>query len=51
MKHREFTRWVEANETDFKLVQVIPNPYPFKESDNDWGNTSVTDFYVFARTS
>jgi hypothetical protein len=47
VSHRQFTRWVEANQVNFKLVQKIPNAYPYSEKDPD--NTSFADFYIFAR--
>jgi hypothetical protein len=47
VRHRQFTQWVELNRVDFKLLQKIPNPYPY--SDKDPENTSFADFYIFAR--
>jgi len=45
IRHRQFTRWVEANRADFKLIVKIPNAYPHSEKDPD--NTSFADFYIF----
>ncbi len=47
VRHRRFTRWVEANQPGFELVQRIPNRYPFSVTDPD--NTSFADFFIFAR--
>lgn len=47
LRHRKFTSWVEANRTDFALVQRIPNAYPYSEKNPD--NTSFADFYIFER--
>lgn len=49
VRHREFTRWVEANQPDFVLTERIPNAYPYSKKDPD--NTSFADFYLFTRTS
>lgn len=49
VRHREFTRWVEANQPDFFLTERIPNAYPYSKKDPD--NTSFADFYIFTRTS
>lgn len=48
VRHREFTRWVEANRADFVLTDRIPNAYPYSKKDPD--NTSFADFYIFRRT-
>lgn len=48
VRHREFTRWIDANRVPFELLQRIPNPYPYSEKDPD--NTSFADFYVYSRT-
>lgn len=47
VRHREFTRWVEDNRSDFALVETIPNRYPYDKADPD--NTSFADFYIFER--
>lgn len=48
VRHRCFSRWVEAERPDFALVRHIPNEFPFDENDQD--NTSFADFYIFRRT-
>ena len=48
VRHRHFTKWVEANEPEFDLVEKIANDYPYSEDDP--GNTSFADFYVFERS-
>jgi cyclopropane fatty-acyl-phospholipid synthase-like methyltransferase len=47
VRHREFTRWIEANRSDFRLLEKIANLYPF--SDKDPNHTSFADFYIFER--
>jgi hypothetical protein len=49
VRHRQFTRWIDANRPDFELVETIRNPYPFSEKDQE--ETSFADFYIFARHS
>lgn len=45
VRHREFTRWIDANEPRFRLIQRIPNAYPYSADDPD--HTSFADFYIF----
>lgn len=49
VRHRNFTRWVERNRPDFKLVAVIANEYPYSEDDP--ANTSFADFFIYDRTA
>jgi formylmethanofuran dehydrogenase subunit E-like metal-binding protein len=47
VRHRNFTRWVEANQPDWTLTQYIPNRYPLKD---DQKKESFADFYIFEKT-
>lgn len=48
VKHRCFTKWVEANlNHKWKLDKVIKNPYPYSEEDTD--STTVSDFYFYKK--
>lgn len=47
IRHREFTRWIEANRQDFRLSEKISNRYPYEP--RDLHNTSFADFYIFER--
>lgn len=47
VRHREFTRWVDENRPDFRLLTKIRNRYPYSDLDPD--NTSFADFYIFER--
>lgn len=49
VRHRNFTAWVGANRSRFKLVRTILNPYPYSKDDED--NTSFADFYIFEEIS
>jgi hypothetical protein len=47
VRHRNFTAWADANAKDWKLVEKVPNRYPFDESDPE--GTSFADFYFYTR--
>lgn len=49
VRHRRFTDWVDANRRDFRLVEHIPNRYPFDPEAPD--DTSFADFFVFEACS
>jgi SAM-dependent methyltransferase len=49
VRHRRFTDWIETNCPDFKLVQHVPNRFPFNEQDPE--HTSFADFYVFEKAA
>jgi len=46
-RHRNFSRWIEQNVQEFKLVGRTPNKYPYSlENPNE---TSLADFYVYKK--
>ena len=45
VRHRKFTEWVAANRPKFRLIEYIPNRFPFDPENPD--NSSFADFYVF----
>jgi len=45
VRHRHFTRWVERNEPEWRLVRTIPNRYPYNGNPEQ---TSFADFFFFA---
>jgi len=47
VRHRKFTDWMEMNAPHFRLVEEIPNRYPFDESNQD--HTSFADFFLFEK--
>lgn len=47
VRHRQFTRWVEANRPDWKLRETIKNRYPYA---GDYRLGSFADFFVFQRS-
>jgi SAM-dependent methyltransferase len=46
VKHRKFTDWVERNQKSFKLLEHVPNKYPF---DGDGARTSFADFFIYEK--
>lgn len=46
VRHRNFTKWINNNFIEWKLIERIPNRYPLK---NDPENESFADFYIFAK--
>lgn len=46
IKHRRFSVWIEDNAKDWKLIDHIPNKYPYTGI-NDEG--SFSDFYIYER--
>ncbi len=46
VKHRKFTEWIENNQQKFKLIEHIPNQYPF---DGDGKKTSFADFFIYEK--
>lgn len=47
-RSREFTVWVTAHRPEWQLIRHIPNRYPF---DGDGQETSVSDFFIFAKSA
>jgi SAM-dependent methyltransferase len=48
MRHRMFSNWIEAKQPQWRLVQCIPNKYPYT---GDQATGSVADFYIYERGS
>ena len=48
VRHRKFTEWMETHAPQFRLVEEIPNRYPFDESNQD--HTSFADFFLFKKS-
>lgn len=46
VKHRQFTRWVEAMLPNWNLLEHIPNKYPYQ---GDYKTGSFADFYVYEK--
>jgi hypothetical protein len=48
VRHHQFSHWVRANASGWRLLRHIPNRYPYS-GDNDTG--SLADFYIYGRGS
>lgn len=46
IKHRRFSKWVKENFPEWKLIQKIPNKYPFT---GDTINESWADFFIYEK--
>ncbi|WP_310430205.1 class I SAM-dependent methyltransferase [Chamaesiphon sp. VAR_48_metabat_135_sub] len=46
VKNRKFTTWIEANQSDWKLKEHIPNKYPYQ---GDYTTGSFADFYIYEK--
>jgi len=46
VRHRNFSMWIASNRADWKLIDHIPNKYPFK-GDNKSG--SFANFYIYSK--
>ena len=46
VKHRRFSTWVEENAACWKLVETVPNIYPYN---GDSCTTSFADFYIYRK--
>jgi len=44
VRHRKFTEWIDKNMPKWKLLEHIPNKYPYK---GDYREGSFADFYIF----
>ena len=47
VKPRKFTDWIASNKSEFKLLEHIPNKYPFDK--NRPTKTSFADFYMYEK--
>jgi len=46
IKHRKFSRWIERNKPEWKLIQHIPNRYPYTGDEQEG---SLADFYIYEK--
>jgi len=46
VKHRRFSRWVELHLPEWKLLERIPNEYPWKGDDR---TGSLSDFFIYGK--
>jgi SAM-dependent methyltransferase len=48
VKNRKFTTWIEANQSNWKLKEHIPNRYP---DQGDYTTGSFADFYIYEKAA
>jgi len=46
VRHRHFSKWIEDNRAEWKLLRHIPNKYPFN---GDTKSGSFADFYLYSK--
>jgi len=46
VRHRKFTDWIDANQSDWTLLQHIPNENPYTGNNK---LSSFTDFFIFEK--
>lgn len=46
-RHRRFTKWIQENVSDWKMLDHIPNRYPYK---GDYKTGSFADFYIYEKS-
>ena len=46
VRHRKFTTWIQQNTPQWKLIEQVPNKYPYQ---GDWTQGSFADFFVYAK--
>jgi len=46
VKHRKFSKWIEQNKPEWKLIQHIPNRYPYTGNKQ---KGSFADFYIYEK--
>jgi hypothetical protein len=47
VKHRKFSTWIEQNKPEWKLIQFIPNKFPYSK---DKHRGSFADFHIYERS-
>lgn len=46
VRHRKFSKWIEQNKPEWKLIEHLPNRYPYN---GDEQKTSFADFYIYEK--
>lgn len=46
VRHRKFTRWVEDHRQNWKLVEHLPNRYPYR---GDYRKGSFAEFFIYEK--
>jgi SAM-dependent methyltransferase len=48
VRHRNFSKWIERNLPEWRLLESIPNRYPYR---GDYREGSFADFFIYGKTS
>jgi SAM-dependent methyltransferase len=48
VRHRQFSRWIGQNLPEWRLLERIPNRYPYR---GDYREGSFSDFFIYGRNS
>jgi hypothetical protein len=46
VRHRKFTRWIQENSPNWKLVEHLPNKYPYR---GDYLKGSSAEFFIYEK--
>lgn len=46
VRHRQFSRWITENASDWALYRTVPNRYPYN---GDYATTSFSDFFIYRK--
>ena len=46
IKHRKFTRWTDESLPNWKLIEHLPNRYPYR---GDYRKGSFADFFIYQK--
>ena len=50
VKDRQFSDWIATNAQDWTELEVINNPYPWRNADDDPNECSRADFYIYQKS-
>lgn len=46
VRHRKFSAWIRDERADFRLIEHVPNRYPYE---GDWRRGSFAEFFVYEK--
>ena len=49
VRHRKFSTWIDSNMSQWKLIEKIPNKYPYFDKNDSGDETSFADFYIYEK--
>jgi SAM-dependent methyltransferase len=51
VRHRKFSAWIDNNRTEWKLIEHIPNRYPYRPGTTEGEEGSWADFWIYENTT